>query len=64
MVPVVRIRQAVLTHAEIMTLDADEVPDFTGAAALLRLTWPSTGGKCGTPRLIENSFLKWADFGA
>jgi hypothetical protein len=36
MVPVVLIRQAVLTHAEIMTFDADEVPGFTGAAALLR----------------------------
>jgi hypothetical protein len=29
-------RQAALTHAEIMTFDADEVPGFTGDAALLR----------------------------
>ena len=32
MVPVVLIRQAVLTHAEITIFDADEVPGFTGAA--------------------------------
>ena len=30
------IRQAVLTDAEILTFDGDEVPGFTGAAALLR----------------------------
>jgi hypothetical protein len=30
------IRQAVLTDAEILTFDGDEVPCFTGAAALLR----------------------------
>jgi len=30
------IRQAVLTDAEILTFDEDEVPGFTGAAALLR----------------------------
>jgi hypothetical protein len=28
MVPVVLIRLPVLTHAEIMTFDADEIPDF------------------------------------
>ena len=30
------IRQAVLTDAEILTFDEDEVPRYTGAAALLR----------------------------
>jgi hypothetical protein len=30
------IRQAVLTDAEILTFDGDEVPGFTGAAASLR----------------------------
>lgn len=30
------IRQAVLTDAEILTFDTDEIPGFTGAAALLR----------------------------
>ena len=30
------IRQAVLTHTEILTFDADEIPGFTGAAALRR----------------------------
>ncbi len=34
MVPVVLIRQAVLTDAEIMMFNADEVSSFTGAAAL------------------------------
>lgn len=36
MVPVVLIRQAVSTDAEIMAFAADEVPGFTGAAALHR----------------------------
>jgi hypothetical protein len=39
-VPVVLMRQAVLTHAEIMTFDADAVPGFTGDAALLRQRSP------------------------
>jgi hypothetical protein len=30
------IRQAALTDAQILTFDGDEVPGFTGAAALLR----------------------------
>jgi hypothetical protein len=60
MVPVVLIRQAVLTHAEITTFDADEAaPSREPQDCFANVA--STGDRCGVSRLIENSFLKPAD---